>query len=269
MLECSYVISLTITFNTILYTALIGEDRTNRFTEQNEIDAHNEVDALLDHLVFQDNVAPFFAIRAMQRFGMSNPSPRYVKECAQAFKNGVYVSGDGTFGDGSYGSLEALGACVVLDREATDPALSADPAHGSIREPINKVLNFIKSFEYNNTLPAVVHGPPLAEFFNLALFGMDSKIGQAPHDFPSVFSFFLTEYIPESGPAQVAQLAAPEATILDMPNIVGLMNGMISFPKYGLSDCNSGFARYVGFDGCSGEFAHCFIILLFYGLSLC
>jgi len=82
---------------------------------------------------------------------------------------------------------------------------------------------------------------------------MDSKIGQAPYDFPSVFSFFLTEYIPESGPAQVAQLAAPEATILDMPNIVGLMNGMISFPKYGLSDCNSGFARYVGFDGCSDD----------------
>lgn len=248
---------------------MIGEERTNRFSEQNEIDAHNEVDALLDHLVYHDNVAPFVAIRAMQRFGMSNPSPRYVKECAQAFKNGVYVSGAETFGDGSYGSLEALGACVVLDREATDLALSADPAHGSIREPILKVMGFIRSFEYSNTLPAVVNGPPLAEFFNLALFEMDSKIGQAPHDFPSVFSFFLPEYIPESGPAQLAQLAAPEATILDMPKIIGLVNGMISFTKYGLSDCNSGFARYIGFEGCSGEFAHCFIILLFYGLSLC
>ena len=253
-------------------TALIGEERSNRFSEQNEIDAHYEVDALLDHLVYHENVAPFVAIRAMQRFGMSNPSPRYVKECAQAFKNGVYVSGSGagavTFGDGSYGSLEALGACVVLDREATDLALSADPAHGSIREPILKVMNPIRSFEYSHTLPAVVNGPPLAEFFNLALFQMDDKIGQAPHEFPSVFSFFLPEYIPESGPAQVAQLAAPEATILDMPKIVGLMNGMISFTKYGLSDCNSGFARYIGFEGCSGEFAHCFNAT-FYGLSLC
>ena len=234
------------------YAALIGEE--NSYTEQNTIDAQYETDALLEHLVYHDNVAPFLAIRFAQRFGVSNPSPRYVKTCAQAFKTGLYESGSQSFGDGRYGSLESLAACVVLDQEATDEALYEDPAHGALREPINLVMNLMRSMEYSNTLPTEgLDGPPLAESYNVRLMGMDGKIGQSPHNFPSVFSFFLPEYVPETGPALSAQLAAPEALILDMPKIVGIQNGMISLIKYGLSDCNSGFASYPGYKGCSGK----------------
>jgi uncharacterized protein (DUF1800 family) len=218
------------------------------------IDAQYETEALLEHLVYHDNVPPFLSVRIMQRFGVSNPSPRYVKTCAQAFKNGHYQSGGVTFGDGNYGSLEALAACVVLDREATDEALYEDPASGALREPINLVMNVMRSMEFSNRLPTVgLDGPALAEFFNVRLFKMDEKIGQAPHDFPSVFSFFLPEFVPDAGPALSAQLAAPEATILDMPKLIGIQNGMISLIKYGLSDCNNGFSTFPGYEGCQGE----------------
>ena len=190
----------------------------------------------------------------MQRFGISNPSPRYVKTCSQAFKTGSYTSGGESFGNSNYGSLEALAACVVLDREATDEALYEDPAFGALREPIMMVMNLLRSFEYSNTLPTEgLDGPPLADFYNTRLWKMDEKIGQSPHDFPSVFSFFLPEFIPETGPALSAQLTAPEATLLDMPKIIGIQNGLISLIKYGLSDCGSGFGTYPGYRGCSGK----------------
>ena len=236
----------------LFYAALIGEE--NLYTEQNMIDAQYETDALLEHLVYHDNVAPFLAVRIAQRFGVSNPSPRYVKTCAQAFKTGRYESGSEVFGDDSYGSLEALAACIVLDREATDEALYEDPSFGGLKEPIYMVMQLMRSMEYSNTLPTEgLDGPPLAESYNVRLREMNEKIGQSAHDFPSVFSFFLSEYVPETGPALAAQLAAPEALILDMPKIIGIQNGMMSLIKYGLSDCNSGFASYPGYKGCSGK----------------
>ena len=36
-----------------------------------------------------------------------------------------------------------------------------------------------------------------------------------------------------------------------MPNTVGLLNGLFSLIKYGLSDCHDGFGVYPGYGGCS------------------
>ena len=38
-----------------------------------------ETEALLDHLFYHANTAPFIAHRLLQRFGASNPSPRYIE----------------------------------------------------------------------------------------------------------------------------------------------------------------------------------------------
>jgi hypothetical protein len=104
--------------------------------------ALQETDAVLDNYVFHPNTAPFLAVRFCQRFGISNPSPRYVETVARAFQTGLYREpvSTRTFGRGKYGDLEATFAAVVLDREARSPLLDADPAHGSVREPLLKVL---------------------------------------------------------------------------------------------------------------------------------
>lgn len=93
-------------------------------------------------------VAPFLCTRIIQRFGVSNPSPRYVSECTNAFTTGLYSSGPHEFGSGEYGSLEAMAAAIVLDNEATSAAVTIDPGHGSLREPILKVLALMRSMEY-------------------------------------------------------------------------------------------------------------------------
>ena len=91
-------------------------DATNR-------DAEYELDATLEQYFYHPNVPPFLAQRLAQRFGISNPSPRYIKVIATAFKTGTYLS----FGSNEYGCLEATVAAIILDREAQDHILDADP----------------------------------------------------------------------------------------------------------------------------------------------
>ena len=45
-------------------------------------DAMYETDAVLENYFYHDNVAPFLAYRIIQRFGVSNPSPRYIESVA-------------------------------------------------------------------------------------------------------------------------------------------------------------------------------------------
>ena len=61
----------------------------------------------------------------------------------------------------------------------------------------------------------------------------------------SVFSFFLPEF-KTYGRVGDAELVAPEGTLLDMPKIVALMNGLFSLVKYGLSNCYGGFGPSSG-----------------------
>ena len=148
---------------------------------------------------------------------------------ATAFKDGQYQQ----FGNGVYGDLSATFAAIYLDREARSVVLDADPSQGSLREPILKVMALLRSMEFNSTYPVT------------RLVSLKEDIGQMAHNFESVFSFFLPEFKP-FGRVGEATLVAPEGTLLDMPRIVGLLNGLQSLVKYGLSSCEGGF----GWDGC-------------------
>lgn len=177
-------------------------------------DASYETDALLKHLFYHDNQAPFLALRLIQRFEVSNPSPRYIESVAQAFTTGFFSSGGESFGDGRYGNLGSTIAAVVLDREARTVQLDADPTAGSLREPILKLISFMRAMEFEQSTSAP----------ELRLFGLQERIGQAPHSIPSVFSFFLSEY---SAPGHItaASIKSPEAQVLSGPKIVRFLNG--------------------------------------------
>jgi cullin-associated NEDD8-dissociated protein 1 len=92
-------------------------------------DAAYETDAALEHTFHHQNIAPFLAIRLAQRFGISNPSPRYVATVAHAFRSGNFKDNfsGAEYGSGQYGSLEATLAAVLLDRESQEALLDADP----------------------------------------------------------------------------------------------------------------------------------------------
>lgn len=193
-------------------------------------DAYYETDALIDHLLWHKNTAPFVSYRLIQRLVTSNPSPRYVEAVAQAFTSGSF---DGVTYSGAYGDLRATTAAIVLDREARSPVLDLDPSHGQLREPLLKVIGLLRSLEYT---PADVGR-------QLELEGLLDTIGQQVFESPTVFNFFEPDYQPV-GPIISSNLVSPEAQLGTAPFIVGLLNGISSLVRLGLTYCDDGFGSY-------------------------
>ncbi|KAL7543207.1 hypothetical protein ACHAXR_012486, partial [Thalassiosira sp. AJA248-18] len=231
------------------FMSLIPSYNSNIIGEQTVRDAQYETEAVIDAYFYHDNVAPFICVRIMQRFGFSNPSGRYVASCVEAFRTGTYLSGGETFGSGEYGSLEAMAASILLDREATDHAVTQDPSHGSMREPILKVTNLMRSMDYQTHIPLTLDGPLMQTSYSGAkLWDIAKKIGSGPFDFPSVFSYYLPGYTPKSGPMAPTKLVSPETSLITMPNVAKTLNGMFSLIKYGLGDCHDGLSTSPGFN---------------------
>ena len=109
-------------------------------------------------------------------------------------------------------------AAIILDDEATDSTLSFDPAFGSIREPIIRVLSLMRSMDYKTNILNSPNGSSLSKDFKVILWQMNEKIGQMAYQSPTIFSFFLPEYIADAGPALLAGLTSPESSLSTMPN---------------------------------------------------
>jgi uncharacterized protein (DUF1501 family) len=199
--------------------------------------AQDETDAALDHYFYHPNTAPFLAIRFIQRFGISNPSPGYVSRVAAAFKLGIYTFTQGainiTYGNGKYGNLGSMIASLLLDREARSILLDADPTHGSFKEPLLKVIGLMRALDFR-----------LYEDVGFVDFdvSINLKIGQMAHALPSVFSFFSPFYT--TGFVGEASLVVPEVQVMTGPRNVDFINGLLSMIKYGLSSCYGGLGRY-------------------------
>mmetsp|Transcript_598 Transcript_598/g.1174 ORF Transcript_598/g.1174 Transcript_598/m.1174 type:complete len:1161 (+) Transcript_598:1495-4977(+) len=186
-------------------------------------DAHYETEEVLDSLFYPSH-PPFMAVRVIQRFGISNPSPGFVERVATAYKTGSFKQSV----SGKYGDLGAMVAAIILDDESRSPVLDADQSHGHLREPLIKVLSFFRSLGLHYETP-----------FNVpTLMGMEENIGQGSFDNPSVFSFFLPEFTP-TGVVQSAGLIAPESQVLQGDNILFLLDAYFSTVKFGIAECHS------------------------------
>lgn len=142
-------------------------------------DAEYEVDAFLTHLIRYPSTAPFVSKKLIQYHGIANPSPGFVQRVTQAFISGSFTSGGVTFGTGKYGNLKAVAAAIALDPESLSPVIDEDPVSGNIREPLLKLIHFMRSLSFKRR-PNVK--------FRHGLFDMMSfKIGQMVFDPPDQF----------------------------------------------------------------------------------
>lgn len=183
------------------------------------------------------SAAPFIAKKLVQYHGISNPSPGFVLRVTKAFQSGVFVEDGVTFGDGSYGNLKAVAAAVSLDPESTSPVVDEDPFSGNIREPLLKLIQFMRSLDFRRR--------PRVKFRHGLFEDMSFKIGQIVFDPPDQFSFFATDYAPSGMFAELG-MVSPEAELLSMNAVVGFANGIHSFVNYGLSNADSGFGPRLG-----------------------
>ena len=162
-------------------------------------DALAETDATLKQYFYHVNTAPFIVTRLIQRFGISNPSPGYVARVAGAFKSGTFVHDTLSFGTGKYGDLASTIAALLLDSEARNVLLDADPSFGSIREPLLKAISLFRTFDVKT-----FKKHPLIQ---TRLMALTDQINEEPFESQSVFSFFLPEFAPH-GPVDSASLVA-------------------------------------------------------------
>merc|ERR1719191_366690 len=124
-----------------------------------------EVESLLDHLFHHKNTPIFISYRLIQRFGTSNPSSEYVSDVAQAFRTGAY---DGVAYSGKYGDLAATIAAILLHREVRHQQSSG--TQGSLREPLLKVIHYLRSMEFQNEA-----------HLETLFVDLDQRIGQEPY----------------------------------------------------------------------------------------
>ncbi len=167
----------------------------------------------LDNIFAHPNVAPFVAIRLIQRLTTSNPSTAYVRRVAEVFDdNGFGIKGD----------LRAVVKAILLDPEAS-PAMPME-IDGKLKEPLLRVTQLYKAY---NATSASGKYPLVAAYILFA---------QGPLQSPSVFNFFSPFYAPP-GEIRDSSLVAPELEIATEYTNTLLTNYMFG-QVFGLNQAN-------------------------------
>jgi uncharacterized protein (DUF1800 family) len=165
-------------------------------------DLKAELDALFNH----PNTGPFICRELIQRLVTSNPSPGYVYRVAKVFAN------DGT---GARGNLGAVVKAILLDYEARSPSLVGNAGTGRLKEPLLRETALLRAFNAS------------AQNGRFAIFSADKTLGQAALRSPTVFNFFLPDYVPP-GVLAAAGLYAPEFQITTDSALITATNTLYS-----------------------------------------
>ncbi|HMJ07610.1 MAG TPA: DUF1800 family protein, partial [Pyrinomonadaceae bacterium] len=139
--------------------------------------ANQSLNRAIDNIFNHPNVGPYIGRLLIQHLVTSDPSPAYVGRVAAVFNNnGANVRGD----------LRAVFRAILLDPEARGDAKSA-PRYGKLREPVQLLTNLTRLFPARD-----FNGESLSDG---ALGGHVTNLGQNPFNSPTVFNYFLPDYV--------------------------------------------------------------------------
>jgi uncharacterized protein (DUF1800 family) len=171
----------------------------------------------MDTLFNHPNVGPFFARQMIQRLVTSNPSPAYVERVARKFNDN---------GNGVRGDLQAVWVAILLDEEARGAASLANTAHGKLREPMLRFIQWARTF-------SVTSAAGSWKIFDLNNAG--TQLGQSPLRAPSVFNFFRPGYVPPGTAMATADATAPEFQLVNETSVGGYLNFMQGVIERGIN----------------------------------
>lgn len=174
----------------------------------------------LDTLFNHPNTAPFICKQLIQRLVTSNPSPAYVQRVGAKFiNNGAGVRGD----------LAYVVAAVLMDDEARGPAGLTDPEHGKLREPMVRMVQWVRTFGVTSASGTWKIGD---------MSDPGTRFGQSPLRSPSVFNFFRPGYV-APGTTLTAGKVAPEFQLVNESSVGGYLNYLRSVVSSGLGNTPS------------------------------
>jgi uncharacterized protein (DUF1800 family) len=184
---------------------------------------HSGMDAVLDLLMANPNIAPSVSKRLIMLLVTSNPSPEYVARVSRKFNNN---------GKGVKGDLKAVLEAILSDDEARNLALSNTANYGKIKEPLLAWTQFLRAFNVKplngvkgvktNGVESTVNG--IYFFSNPEIY-----LGQGPFRSPSVFNFYQPDYVPSDEFFSSTRMVAPEAQIQTDQTLVSINNILDKF----------------------------------------
>ena len=184
--------------------------------QSGEQDMDDAMDALFNH----PNTGPFIARRLIQRLVTSNPSRGYIYRVAQVFDDN---------GSGVRGDLGAVVKAILLDYEARSQDVIAHVGFGRQKEPIVRYAAVVRAFDGKSQLPVSDFEPfgfnnTYSAGATRYRFGQtDNTLGQTPQAAPSVFNWFLPDYV-NPGKLADAGLVVPEFQITTETTVVRTTN---------------------------------------------
>ncbi len=156
-----------------MLTVLGGTQITATGTCASEVG--QEVTVLASH----QNIPPFISRQLIQRFIGSNPSAAYIQRVATVFDTAGNDLGD-------------VIKAILTDTEARNPpTLAAGDTYGKLREPVLRLTAMWRAF--NAVAPAA---DTYGEVKMIGGGGFQGNFGQNPLESPTVFNFYLPDYIP-------------------------------------------------------------------------
>ena len=165
--------------------------------------AAGDLKIALDTIFNHPNVGPFIGKQLIQRLVTSNPSPGYVSRVAATFNNN---------GKGVRGDLLAVARAILTDAEAVMPG---GATYGKLREPLLRMTHLWRAFN-----AADGHGA-----FNEYDVVQAARyyLNQEPMHSPTVFNFFVPDYV-RAGPLAQAGMVAPEFQITNEVSAIDALN---------------------------------------------
>jgi uncharacterized protein (DUF1800 family) len=172
-------------------------------------DPSGDLKIALDTLFNHPNLPPFFCKQMIQHLVTSNPSPAYISNCSEVFKN------DGT---GVRGNLQAVVSEILLDPEARNSATDfTNPQYGKVREALIRYTEWARAFTAQSRTGSYGLGSTEDPIFAL---------GQMTLRSPTVFNWFAPGYDPPGTSIAQAGLVAPEMQMTNVSTVVGYLNYM-------------------------------------------
>lgn len=145
--------------------------------------AEEDLDLAIANIKSHPNVAPFVAVRLIQRFTMGNPSGAYIQRVAQVFQS-------------TGGELFPTVKAILTDTEADNMA----PNQGKLKEPVLYMLSMLRALNATATLDN-----------NLTSY--DQNMGEDLWFAPSVFNYFSPFYRKNGIVAPEFQVNTPSVAI--------------------------------------------------------
>jgi len=171
----------------------------------------------LDTLFNHANTAPFFCKQMIQRLVTSNPSPAYVQRVVNKFLDN---------GQGVRGDLAHVFSAILMDDEARGPAGLTDTEFGKLREPMVRMVQWVRTFGVKSASGAW-------KISDMSDAG--SRLSQSPLRSPSVFNFFRPGYVAPGTTLSTGKVA-PEFQLVNESSVGGYLNYMYTTITSGLGD---------------------------------